>query len=367
MKKKPIDDNFRLREIENLVLKVVQHCRHGRLEEAEKICRTILERYPDHPQIFQLASRIEELRQKNKMVAGWVNKAMNPYIKNLVPRRQPIRSIRNQNNGKISSSSVISVIVCSAQNSTWNIHEKHIGRTIGCPHEYVRIDNAKGTLGIGAAYNLGVERASGDIFVFVHEDVFFVTPNWGSVLQSKFTMDESLGLVGVAGTQYLYPNNPRWNAAGKPFVSGRVIHTLKNENKCYLTAFSEEEADAQVVAVDGLFFAIKSSLFKRVRFDADTFDHFHFYDLDICMQVKKTHKLIVTHDILVKHWSLGACDSIWKKYGKRFLEKYSDELPVSIGDKTPDPEKMASFGSFELSNVLSSKILHHINNIEKGF
>jgi GT2 family glycosyltransferase len=370
MKKKPMDEDLKFQGIGNLVRKVVQHCQRGQLGKAEEICGTILEACPNHPQISHLVPRIKELRRKHTMVAGWINKAMRVDVPDsCYPKKARSSAQEHEKQIEPSSPLMISVIVCSAQDPTWEMHEKHVRRTIGCPHEYVRINNTKKRLGICAAYNLGAERASGDIFVFVHEDVFFITPNWGSVLQNKFTMDKSLGLVGVAGTQYLYPHNPRWNAAGRPFVFGRVIHARKNEKKCYLTVFSEEDRDTEVAGVDGLLLAIKSSLFETIRFDEDTFDGFHFYDLDICMQIRETQKLITTHDILVKHWSLGACDGIWQEYGKQFLKKYRDRLPVSTvtGGKTPDTKDAGPIESFELSHILPSKTLHYINNIEKEF
>jgi hypothetical protein len=171
--------------------------------------------------------------------------------------------------------------------------------------------------------------------------------------------------VGVAGTKYLFRDNPLWNIAGRPFLFGRVIHAPKDEEECYLTVFSEEEGDGEVVAVDGLFFAARRSLFEKIKFDQYTFDGFHFYDLDICMQARKTHRLITTHDILVKHKSWGRSGPEWEEYGKRFLKKYRHQLPLSIGEETPDIETATPFENLELGDILSSETLHYINNIEK--
>jgi hypothetical protein len=68
---------------------------------------------------------------------------------------------------------MLSVIVCSAKDPAWTVHERNISKTIGTSFEYCRIDNRGKTTGICAAYNKGVNRAAGDILVFVHEDVFF--------------------------------------------------------------------------------------------------------------------------------------------------------------------------------------------------
>ena len=261
---------------------------------------------------------------------------------------------------------MINVIVCSKTDSAYKIHRKHIAATIGCDYEYIRIDNSDNKYGLCAAYNKGVARATGDILVFAHEDVFIITPNWGKVLEEKFKQDKTIGLIGVAGTQYLLKDDPFWVAAGRPFIKGKVVHEIKKEKKCILTVFSEEEIDTEVVAVDGLFFAVRKLLFDTIHFDEKTFDQFHFYDLDLCMQVRKTHKIIVTSNILVKHFSEGSFKEEWKIYGKKFIDKYSNELPISCIDEKPDPDNINPFNSFHLEAVLGPKSYNYIKNLGKN-
>jgi glycosyltransferase involved in cell wall biosynthesis len=243
---------------------------------------------------------------------------------------------------------MISVIVCSRNPKFGDLHRKNVAKTIGRDYEYVGVDNAENKYGICAAYNKGVEKSRGDLLVFVHEDCFFMEPGWGDVLYSKFNADPKLGLVGVAGTQYLFSTSPAWIAAGMPFIKGRVIHELKNGEMFILTVFSWDKADAEVVAADGLFFAIPGKLFDAIRFDEKTFPGFHFYDLDICMQVRRTHKLLVTWDIMLKHFSGGNMNADWLEYGNRFLAKYKDVLPVSCAREIPDPAKNRGCQSFDL-------------------
>ena len=243
---------------------------------------------------------------------------------------------------------MISVIVCSRQPPQWDIHQRNVAKTISAEHEYVRIDNTAKMYGICGAYNQGVSEAKGDILVFVHEDVFFMEPGWGTVLETKFAASPRTGLIGVAGTQYLFADNPAWIRAGQPFIRGRVVHELDRGASYILSVFSWDKSDAEVVAVDGLFFAVRASLFPAIRFDEVTFDKFHFYDLDICMQVRKTHACIVTWDILLKHLSGGNANEQWVEAGKRFLAKYKNELPVSTVATIPDLTKYREAMHYDL-------------------
>lgn len=242
---------------------------------------------------------------------------------------------------------MISVIVCSRLDPPSDVHFRNVSKTIGAEFEYILIDNRNNQYNLCSAYNEGVRRSKGDILVFVHEDAFFMEGNWGTVLNTKFS-DKTIGLVGVAGTQYLFNNTPGWVAAGRPFIRGHVVHETDNGNNYNLTVFSWEKEDSDVVAVDGLFFAIRKSIFDRIRFDDQTFDGFHFYDIDICMQVRQTHRLIVTWDVLIKHQSGGSFNELWKQYALRFLTKYKKELPASCSTSIPDLTNRIPFENFDL-------------------
>jgi GT2 family glycosyltransferase len=232
---------------------------------------------------------------------------------------------------------MISVIVCTAREPNLaSIHERNVVKTVGEPCEYLGIDNRGARTGICAAYNRGVQAARGDILVFVHDDAFFLQPGWGTALGRKFGDEPKVGMVGVAGTQFLHRNRMSWTAAGRPFMRGRVVHDIEATGEFFMSAFATEPGDDEVVAVDGLFFAIRRDLFPRIRFDEETFDGYHFYDLDICMQVRRSHTIIVTWDIVIKHCSEGNPDEVWRRYGRKFLAKYRDELPASCTPEVPD-------------------------------
>jgi len=242
----------------------------------------------------------------------------------------------------------ISVVVCTRKPPDDTLHQRNVQKTIGgVTLEYIAIDNRANRFGLGAAYNEGVRRATGDILIFMHDDVFFAEGDWGEKLVAKF-VNPTTGLIGVAGTSYLFADNPGWVAAGRPYIHGQVIHELRGGAQYDLTVFSWEKKDEEVVAVDGLFFAIRHSLFDHISFDEVVFDAFHFYDIDICMQVRHHARCFVTHDILVKHTSGGSFNDVWKKYAVRFIQKYAHELPASCCSGIPDPKNRIGFDTINL-------------------
>lgn len=230
---------------------------------------------------------------------------------------------------------MISVIVCSTKPPEWETHRRNVAKTVGAEHEYLLVDNRAAKLGLCGAYNRALVQARGEILVFLHDDVFFMENDWGRVLQEKFR-DPAVGLVGVAGTQYLFAAPLPWYSAGRPFVFGQVVQESGHEQ--HVALYSRQDADAEVVAADGLLLAMRGELFRRgLRFDEATFDRFQLYDMDICMQVRQTHRLLVTRDVKVKHLSLGDFGDSWRFYAERFVAKYAGRLPARCGPDTPDP------------------------------
>ena len=229
----------------------------------------------------------------------------------------------------------ISVVVCSASPENLAIHKHHIGETIGAPWEYIGINNSDMNHSLARAYNDGGEQAKGEVIIFVHDDVFFATKNWGKILLSKFEASAETGLIGVAGTAYFQSIHPFWVASKAPFIHGRVIH---HTNQLRISRYSAQEWDQPVVAIDGLMMAVRRKVFERHPFDQKTFDGFHFYDLDFSLRVSETSNVIVTQDILVKHLSGGKFDDVWKEYRDRFRKKYPGNKVWSCAEGVPEKD-----------------------------
>ena len=104
---------------------------------------------------------------------------------------------------------MISLIVCSRSKDISRKLRENVEKTIGVEFEWVVIDNSTGAHSIFKAYNLGSKRAKGDILCFMHDDILFLSNNWGKVVIDAFQM-ETLGLLGVIGNHVVpaCPSSP---------------------------------------------------------------------------------------------------------------------------------------------------------------
>jgi hypothetical protein len=221
---------------------------------------------------------------------------------------------------------MISVITCSRAPMPQSVQERNIAKTVGVPHEYRIIDAGKGPLNFAAAYNWATGQVAGDVIVFLADDCYFMSMNWGAVLEAKFRGDGAPGVVGVAGTQYLFRDKYSWTAAGRPFVKGRLVYHLQNSD-FFAVAFSAEKGDHEVVVCDGNMLAVRADLARQIRFDEATFTGSHFWDLDFCMRARAKARVIVTSDVTVKRMAQPVYDAAWQEAGTAFLQKHSLSLP----------------------------------------
>ncbi|HEX2957984.1 MAG TPA: glycosyltransferase [Chitinispirillaceae bacterium] len=240
---------------------------------------------------------------------------------------------------------MISVITCAAKDAAGSIQERNIAKTVGTEHEYIVIDGSSG-IGLAGAYNYAISQVRGDICVFIPDDAYFMKMNWGTILRNKFT-DQSIGMIGVAGTQYLFNDRCSLTAAGRPFIKGRIVQHLENGD-FFAVVYSQENGDSDVVACEGVFMAIPTELFQYVRFDDASFDGMYFHDMDMSMQIRRGRRIVVTTDIVVKKRSQTKFDKVWQHYGQIFLQKYAQELPASCTGLVPDPNNFVSSNCVDL-------------------
>ena len=229
---------------------------------------------------------------------------------------------------------MISIIISSKDDSQLKRCKEDIIKTIGIKFQLIVIQNKEGKKGLPYVYNLGVSKAVHDYLVFMHEDIEFRKRNWGNKLISLLNKPD-IGLVGVAGTTYLSENGI-WSYPGVPFLKGRIIHPQDDQSKEQLELFCNEPGDFEVVAVDGVFLATKKSIWNEIKFDDKNFTGFHYYDLDFSLRIAQKYKIIVTTDILLKHYSGGKNDETWDYFRNIFIKKHKKILPFTNQDKRPD-------------------------------
>lgn len=225
---------------------------------------------------------------------------------------------------------LISVIICSSDNERFaRVTRNYRDLLIEVPHEIIRIDDATS---LCEGYNRGIARSRGDYLIFSHDDIEIWTPDFAQRLLRHL---ERCDLVGVVGTNLLVDTGGHsklwkytsWGAAGLGHVFGRIVQP-QGEDYAVVVYGTPAVLIEGIQALDGVFIAVRRQVVESLRFDEETFDGFHVYDLDFCYRAfQKGFHLGVFTDIAIVHESAGNYDEQYFDYHRRFLKKFEGILP----------------------------------------
>ena len=230
---------------------------------------------------------------------------------------------------------MISLIICSTKKVTPLWLTDNIKETIGAEYEIVHIDNSENKFNMCSAYNEGVRRAKGDVLCFMHEDIKYYSKDWGKKIES-YMQEPDVCMLGVFGSTVV-PKDFDFRFSG--FTVGHLVQRtvrITNPDEYVLDGidWNIKEPLKKVAMVDGCWFCIKASSFEEenpIRFDDKTFDSFHLYDCDICMQLNERGKgIYVAPDIVLEHFSLGVFAGGYVDGIKKFFAKWENRLPFAI-------------------------------------
>lgn len=228
---------------------------------------------------------------------------------------------------------------------------KNITATVGCDHEINIIDNSKNKRSIFEAYNLGLKKSKGDYILFLHEDVFIQTSNWGEKLSNIFKKDKDIGLIGVAGAKVKSKMPSAWWDCPKENQVMYLIQHFKNKTKeLWDYGFILNNDIEEVVVIDGVFMMMKR--IDQYEFDT-SFTGFHNYDIDLSIAVKKQKlKVVVTNLILLEHFSKGMINKSWLKSSIKLYNKHTKILPLSVTKKLNHLNKLEISNGIKIINLL---------------
>ena len=146
----------------------------------------------------------------------------------------------------------------------------------------VRLDSNRG---FGEGNNLGVERAAGDVVVFLNNDVF-VTENWLPPLLSALQADKS---VGAVGPMFIYPDGRLQEAGGDVFADGSTVQFGKGMSVSEPNFHQIREVGYSSAAT---LLMRRSDFFNISGFDL-CWDPAYYEDTDLCLKLRAGGKKIL--------------------------------------------------------------------------
>lgn len=215
---------------------------------------------------------------------------------------------------------LISVIVCSVEPARLARLSADLQRELA--HESWELVHVADARSLNDGYARGLQRARGELVVLCHDDIGILTRRFAARLRAYLARFD---LVGVAGSDRLA--GPKWFWAGPPHCHSWVGQPHATGWLCGLAgAYGPVVEGAQ--ALDGVFLAARRAALEQLGFDGDTFDGFHFYDLDLSWRAHQAGlRCGIALDLLIWHASGGNFAASWQDYAQRFLQKFPELQP----------------------------------------
>ncbi len=152
--------------------------------------------------------------------------------------------------------------------------------------------NLKDSYKLSKVYNIAVQKANGEIILFLENDTNVISTN----LLQEMLMFIQRSDVGIVGAKLYYPNDKIQHAGiivGKPHnknLGFKFFH--KYFDREFLGYFGKLTLTQNFSAVTGACLMTKKEVFKEMNgFDENYY--YNFFDIDYCLKVRESGYLIV--------------------------------------------------------------------------
>lgn len=218
---------------------------------------------------------------------------------------------------RIEPRKIVSAIICSIRPEYFSAIQKKM-KALFARHDFevIGIHDAKS---LCEGYNRGAALAKGEILIFCHDDIDMAHDDFGERVLRHLTEHDVIGVVGASKLV-----NGDWGQAGPPYTHGQIVHRPPGETgNIYLGVGLQKPVVENICALDGVFIATHRYVWESVRFDEESFDGFHLYDIDFSWRAHvEGFRLAVPLDLLLLHFSTGTYNMKWQTFNLRFLQKF---------------------------------------------
>jgi len=195
------------------------------------------------------------------------------------------------------------------------------------PDEDVRIFpifNDNNVYSASAAFNIVCEVSKSDVIIFAHQDIVFTSDLVQKIKETISKLGKNWAVIGVAGR--------------KAQIKGKISNVSKgNNNLCGIVmdetgiAWPGASGIHRVDVVDECFFIIN----RKLNFTFDySFNRFHFYGADLCLQARAAQFDVVVAEMPIKHigkYSHSMTDKTYFRHLRLLNDKWFGLFPEVNG------------------------------------
>jgi Glycosyltransferase like family len=220
---------------------------------------------------------------------------------------------------------MISLIVNSKDDARWNRFFGWLRETdaLDLVVEIIRIADAKSMC---EGYARGTKLSKGDVLVYCHDDVELLSRDLFARVVAQIQHHDVIGVAGATE----FNESCNWSLSGRSRGAGQMSTPI--EGGYHISSYGALNGATRVQVLDGVFMAARRTVAEKLGWDAETFDGWHFYDIDFSWRAHLAgFRVVVVSDLAMVHHSNGLLDpeSPWGKYREKFLAKHASNKPTA--------------------------------------
>ncbi|WP_063761654.1 glycosyltransferase family protein [Paenibacillus tyrfis] len=221
-----------------------------------------------------------------------------------------------------------------------------------------------GAESMAAGYNKAMQSSDAKYKVYLHQDTFIINKDFILDIIKLFSLNPLIGIMGVAGAEYLPLKGVWWEARSK---YGAVFESSTGVLK-KLEFNNEIDNYKSVTVVDGLILITQYDLPWR----EDLFEGWHCYDLSQCMEfikngyevaIPRQDKYWCIHDCGIVNVSNGFEDNLkitLQNYSEIIIDRYKLYLDQTINHLDDELQKRKKEENNEYEKLLLIKEMLHV-------
>ena len=176
-------------------------------------------------------------------------------------------------------------------------------------YELIAINNVSNSFkSAAAALNYGSEKATGDILIFSHQDIYLKRDD---EIKRFACAIEKCEIGSIVGTQGVREKSKVYytNITAGAIYDDRIIDEYK-------------ENLYDVSCVDEGFFGMKRETWEALKFNEDLCDNWHLYCVEMCLHTRKNGAKVYIYPSQLHHFSMGTISLGYMDNLKRLCSTY---------------------------------------------
>lgn len=176
-------------------------------------------------------------------------------------------------------------------------------------YELIAIDNINNNFkSAAAALNYGSQNATGDIFIYSHQDIYLKRNDEIRNFARAIEKCENGSIIGAQGVR----------EKSKAYYTNITCGPIYNDS--LNTEYKENLYT--VSCVDEGFFGMKRETWETLKFNEDLCDNWHLYCVEMCLHTRKNGGKVYVYPSQLHHFSMGTISLGYMKNLKRLCSTY---------------------------------------------